>query len=54
MTYSTYLGGTGDDIGRAIAVDAFGSAYITGTAADRIPDDSRGVRHRDHRQPTRS
>jgi beta-propeller repeat-containing protein len=30
LTYSTYLGGSGFDIGQSIAVDAFGSAYITG------------------------
>jgi hypothetical protein len=29
--YSTYLGGTGGDSGHAIAVDASGSAYVTGT-----------------------
>src|SRR5438445_729384 len=33
-TYSTYLGGTtGDDAGRGIAVDATGSAYVTGFTA---------------------
>ena len=30
--YSTYLGGQGADSGAAIAVDAFGNAYVTGTA----------------------
>jgi hypothetical protein len=29
-TYSTYLGGAGDDAGRSIAVDATGRAYIAG------------------------
>src|SRR5438309_3164729 len=38
-TYSTYLGGTtGDDAGRGIAVDATGSAYVTGfTASTDFP-----------------
>ena len=31
LTYFTYLGGTGDDIGQAIAVDSVGSAHVTGT-----------------------
>ncbi|MBI3802451.1 MAG: SBBP repeat-containing protein [Nitrospirae bacterium] len=31
LVYSTYLGGTDDDQGAAIAVDAGGSAYIAGT-----------------------
>lgn len=30
LVYSTYLGGVGNDVGHAIAVDAAGSAYITG------------------------
>jgi hypothetical protein len=30
LTYSTFLGGTGDDRGRGIAVDTRGRAYVTG------------------------
>jgi len=38
LIYSTYLGGTGDDVVRAIVVDAQGNAYITGrTSSDDFP-----------------
>jgi len=33
LSYSTFLGGTGDDKGSGIAVDPSGNAYITGTTA---------------------
>jgi uncharacterized repeat protein (TIGR01451 family) len=35
LLYSTYLGGTDDDFGNAIAVDAAGNAYVTGTTGSR-------------------
>ena len=35
IDYSTYLGGTGSDVGNGIAVDAAGSAYVTGQTRAR-------------------
>ncbi len=38
LAYSTYLGGSGFDIGNAIAVDWWGRAYVTGnTSSDDFP-----------------
>ena len=41
LLYSTYLGGTGDDVGYGIAVDSGLSAYVTGstTSTDFILPD---------------
>jgi hypothetical protein len=41
LAYSTYLGGSGDDEGFGIAVDAAGSAYVTGwTSSNDFPTQS--------------
>src|SRR5207237_71808 len=38
LVYSTYLGGSGDDWGQAIAVDGSGAAYVTGhTSSTNFP-----------------
>ncbi len=38
LVYATYLGGVGQDVGHSIAVDASGSAYVTGyTVASDFP-----------------
>jgi hypothetical protein len=38
LSYSTYLGGSGDDFGDAIAVDSAGDAYVTGyTTSPNFP-----------------
>ena len=38
LVYSTYLGGSGTDVGTGIAVDARGAAYVTGyTASTDFP-----------------
>jgi hypothetical protein len=41
LIYSTYLGGAGEDSGRAIAVDSAGNAYVTGqTQSTNLPTTS--------------
>ena len=38
LSYSTYLGGSGDDVGYGIAVDAAGNAYVTSyTSSTNFP-----------------
>jgi Calx-beta domain-containing protein/carboxypeptidase family protein/beta-propeller repeat-containing protein len=37
LIYSTYLGGTGDDEGRGVAVNVVGNAYVTGAIGNTFP-----------------
>ena len=47
LVYSTYLGGSGADVGHGIAVDGAGSAYVTGIHdLDGLPDDRGRLRRR--------
>lgn len=46
LTYSTYLGGNGGDTGNAIAVDAIGDAFVTGsTTSTNFPTHGNPVVH---------
>ena len=46
LGYSTYLGGSGNDLGGGIAVDGAGSAYLTGAhRLGGLPDDCGRLRH---------
>src|SRR5204862_474237 len=45
LVYSTYLGGSGRDRGRSIAVDGAGNAYIAGMTAQYGPSDDFPVRN---------
>jgi hypothetical protein len=42
LIYSTYIGGNNTDVGRGIAVDASGSAYVAGEASPGFPTTADG------------
>jgi hypothetical protein len=37
LVYSTYLGGTGSDVGNSLVIDTSGNAYVTGNTASPAP-----------------
>ena len=43
LVYSTYLGGSSDDVGRGISVDAAGNAFVVGSAMTYPTDPSLGL-----------
>jgi hypothetical protein len=43
LVYSTYLGGNEFDVVKAIAIDAFGNAYVAGTSTSNNFPTTRGV-----------